>query len=106
MNNDYKLIEHGIHGGRYYYTVHHGCSHTAYYQPVNAKTGRPWQASRHITRGISHQLIRKDGTSTGYRPGDAPEGWHLNGEFKAARYTYASEAEAVAAVQADIAARR
>ena len=91
---------------RIYYTTESGGIWEAHFQPLNPKTGRPWQASRGITLTRDcYQLSNwKTGTSTEIIIGNFPafEVWvKVGGGMTGAYRGYSTEALALVAIAAE-----
>lgn len=90
---------------RIYYTLKDsfGVFH-AYFRPLNPKTGKPWQASRGITKGRDCYILWNYSTkkNTGVIIGSLPawEDWKDLG-WNAAGAGYSTEALALAAIEAE-----
>lgn len=74
----------------------------AYYQPINQKTGEPWQASRYITKGQdAHWLHDSRAEVSVIGSGPLPSDWWKSGEWTNAAEGFSTEALALAAIEAE-----
>ena len=68
-----------------------------YAQPINQKTGQPWQASRSLP--TTGHILSNGGKRSGYRPGPIPENWCESREWNAADACCGTLEEALAAIE-------
>lgn len=75
------------------------------YQPINPKTGYPWQAERYMTAGqnVWIGVNHKTETQSEIFPGKPPEFEIWSKEWTGLFTGFASKADALAAIEKDIA---
>lgn len=74
----------------------------AYYQPINQKTGKPWQASRYITKGQdAHWLYNYRNEESIISNGPLPSDWYKSGEWTNGAEGFSTEALALSAIEAE-----
>ena len=72
----------------------------AHFQPLNPKTGHPWQAARDITKSWDAYVLWNHQTvvSSGIIFGRMPKDWSQNGVYTSGSSGYSTEALALAAI--------